>query len=62
MSIWACPACGLATPRLLDESSKTASVNYYRCEGCGHVWSAKKEDGVVVKHITPLVHANRPDR
>ena len=48
-----CPACAKPTPRLLDESSKGATVNYYRCE-CGHIWTISKATGKLVSHVTPL--------
>jgi len=38
---------------LLDESSKGATVNYYRCE-CGHIWTISKATGKLVSHVTPL--------
>lgn len=28
--------------RLLDNVSKDAHVNYYRCPACGHVWQEPK--------------------
>ena len=27
-------------------------MNYYRCEGCGHVWTTSKKDGSIVTHVT----------
>jgi len=51
-----CPACAKPTPRLLDESSKEAVVNYYRCE-CGHIWTISKTTGKLVAHVTPLTKA-----
>ena len=37
--------------------SDFATVNYYRCEGCGHVWTTSKKDGSIVTHVTPLTKA-----
>ena len=49
-----CPACDTATARLLQDSSKLAWVNYYRCERCGHTWTTDKTTGVILNHVTPL--------
>ena len=32
-----CPHCN-ETGRFLDQASRNATVNYYRCESCGHIW------------------------
>jgi hypothetical protein len=37
----------------LDAASVDAYVYYYRCGSCGHVWTRSKDDGSIVKHITP---------
>jgi hypothetical protein len=29
--------------RLLDEASRDAYVEYYRCDDCGHVWARDKQ-------------------
>src|SRR6476469_2660426 len=42
MPVQPCPVCRRTTPRWLEASSKEAPVNYYRCEGCGHVWVVPK--------------------
>jgi hypothetical protein len=52
-----CPTCEKPTPRKLDGPSDFATVNYYRCEGCGHVWTTSKKDGSIVTHVTPLTKA-----
>jgi uncharacterized Zn finger protein len=53
-----CPTCGEQTPRLLEESSRDAVVNYYRCQHCGTVWNKPKDaDGpirIVVTYPTEL--------
>jgi hypothetical protein len=36
--------CQVPTIRWLEESSKYAYVNYYRCEACGHVWNVPKDN------------------
>jgi hypothetical protein len=52
-----CPTCEKPTQRKLDGPSDFATVNYYRCEGCGHVWTTSKKDGSIVTHVTPLAKA-----
>jgi hypothetical protein len=52
-----CPTCEKPTPRKLDGPNDFATVNYYRCEGCGHVWTTSKKDGSIVTHVTPLAKA-----
>jgi hypothetical protein len=48
-----CPQCKAAAPRLLDATSKHASVLYYRCAKCGHVWTVPKYDpDGPITHIT----------
>ena len=37
-----CPECRLYAPRILIDVSKTATVTYYRCDACGHVWTLPK--------------------
>jgi uncharacterized Zn finger protein len=44
MPIRPCPSCQQPTARWLEESSKDAHVNYYRCEKCGTVWTGQKDD------------------
>jgi len=53
LPIQPCPACRDPTPRRLDFTSDTATVNYYRCQ-CGHIWTASKKDGAIVHNVTPL--------
>lgn len=38
-----CPECDQPAPRHLPASSEHASVNYYRCDPCGHVWHVPKD-------------------
>ena len=51
MPIRPCPACGAKTPQLLEEPSNYASVWYFRCDTCGHVWAIEKDTGRT-HHIT----------
>jgi uncharacterized Zn finger protein len=53
MPIRPCPQCKAQTPRLLDKTSDGASVWYYRCEKCGHVWTVPKWDpDGPISHVT----------
>lgn len=54
MPITRCPACTAPTSRTLNAPSQHATVNYYRCEHCSHVWTTSKATGELVQHITPL--------
>src|SRR4029450_284682 len=47
-----CPVCASMTLRKLDAPSEFATVNYYRCAQCGHVWTAVKGDSAKITHIT----------
>ena len=42
------------TLRKLDAPSEYATVKYYRCGQCGHVWTTAKGDSGKVTHITDL--------
>lgn len=55
MRVQTCPACNRPKPRFLDECSKDARVNYHRCEGCTHTWTTSKQDGSIIRHVTPLL-------
>jgi len=43
MPVLPCPKCG-RVGRRLDEASRDAYVNYYRCDTCGHVWNVSKDN------------------
>jgi transposase-like protein len=49
-----CPHCSADTPRLVEAPSQVASVNYYRCPQCGHVWTVAKDGSGKSEHITPI--------
>ena len=49
-----CPACYQQTPHHLNETSKDAVLDYYRCLRCGHIWTANKQDPSIVVNVTPL--------
>ena len=53
-----CPKC-LQKGRHLAASSENSAVDYYRCDGCGHVWSINKQGGAA-KDVT--VNKDRADR
>ena len=52
MSRELCPSCGDATTRALNISVSSV-MQYYRCDGCGHVWIVFT-DGRPIHHVTPL--------
>jgi len=49
-----CPNCDHPTPRWLGGPSQDASVDYYRCDVCGHVWNVPTHqpdaDAATVSH------------
>jgi transposase-like protein len=47
-----CPSCRSANFRHLHAPSEQASVNYYRCGQCGHVWTTQKGDSGKITHVT----------
>jgi hypothetical protein len=55
MAVESCPACNRPNPRFLEECSKDARVNYYRCEACAHTWATSKKDDSIIRHVTPLL-------
>jgi hypothetical protein len=38
-----CPECQQPAPRHLPHSSRDATTNYYRCGGCGFVFTVDKD-------------------
>jgi len=54
-----CPVCAQNMPRHLPVSSDGASVNYYRCDRCRHIWTTSKVTGNVLTHVTPLPSPSR---
>jgi len=56
-----CPRCGTDTPRLVESASQIATVNYYRCALCGHVWTVAKDGTGNIHHVTPMP-AKRDER
>lgn len=47
-----CPTCR-APGRLLEAASKDATVEYYRCDACGHVWNHDKANpNAPPRHVT----------
>jgi len=61
MPTLSCPNCGTPTPRQLDAPSEWASVKYYRCDKCGHVWTVSRDGKEVVEHVTPLRPKDSPE-
>jgi hypothetical protein len=57
MPIRPCPVCQQPTVCWLEESSKHALVNYYRCSRCNNVWTIQKDmpdaPETVITSVTP---------
>jgi len=49
-----CPTCGDENQRLLENSSRDAYVNYYRCEQCGTVWNKPKDADGPIRIVATL--------
>ena len=61
MPVLPCPNCKADTPREL-QASNFATVNYYRCDECGHVWTTDKRTNAILEHITPLRPKKKPEQ
>jgi len=60
MSSYPCPHCRQLDGRLLQAGfNDVASVHYYRCDRCGHVWTIPKNQPDAVP--TSVTSANLPD-
>jgi len=44
-----CPSCRRENTRFLSGLSSDAHEDYYRCEGCGHVWITAKGSLVILR-------------
>jgi uncharacterized Zn finger protein len=44
MPVRPCPNCTQLSVRELESLSKDAYAFYYRCQGCGHIWTVPKAD------------------
>jgi len=42
--MWPCPQCTRTESRQLEGVPTLPAVAYYRCDGCGHVWSVDRTD------------------
>ena len=51
MPVQPCPAC---YQQMLKHLHETNLVNYYTCEGCGHIWSIDKLYPSLVTHVMTL--------
>ena len=51
----ACPACGQPKARHLDGVSKDATVDFFDCGFCHHLWATDKHDPSKVRHLTPFL-------
>ena len=58
----ACPVCKIPEPRKLTLLSElSSSVNYFRCDQCGHVGTVTKDDTRLVSNVTVSHDPNDPD-
>ena len=56
-----CPHCG-KQGRLLEEITKVAYVDYYRCDACFHVWTHRKDDpDAPPEHVTAPPKKTEPE-
>ena len=55
-----CPSCGKSEARHLDGVSQDATVDFFDCRTCHHLWAVDKRDPSKVRHLTPLPPV-RPD-
>jgi hypothetical protein len=46
-----CLSCDALAVRRLLAASDNSSVDFWRCDGCGHVWIVGK-DGRFIEHVT----------
>jgi hypothetical protein len=44
MPVRPCPTCAQPTAPSLDTAIAVASLRYYRCAYCGHVWHTPKDN------------------
>ena len=56
----ACPVCRVQS-RLLEDTSKEALVEYYRCDKCGRIWTHRKADPNSPPTLV-TVKAEKPDQ
>jgi transposase-like protein len=49
-----CPRCESARACRLADSSDQASVVYYRCEDCAHIWTVERAPSHAVRNVTRL--------
>jgi hypothetical protein len=59
MPIQPCPNCASLSQRYLEGMSARATVKYYRCDKCRHVWSIDLNKPAKVRHITPLTEPKK---
>ena len=52
MGTHTCPVCQEPSARLISSASEGAVVDYWRCSDCRHVWTTKKNDTDVLRHVT----------
>ena len=57
-----CPACGQRSSWHLDGVSKDATVDFFDCGTCHHLWAVDKRNQSKVRHVTPFLRAKKDRR
>jgi hypothetical protein len=55
MQLRHCPRCEARVPRFLGECRDDSSAWHYNCSRCDHHWTASKDNGSTLAHLTPLI-------
>ena len=56
-----CPKCGAESPRKLTVLSDMSTVDYFRCDACGYVWTMTKDGTKVISIVTIKHEPKDPD-
>ena len=56
-----CPHCEAAAPRYLPYSSSGSSADYYRCDGCGFVFTLDRSNPDGPHHAVTINEPPHPD-
>ena len=35
-------------------SRDDSAADYYHCDGCGHLWGVRRDNGTIVHYVTPF--------
>ena len=56
-----CPKCRAESPRKLTVLSDISTVDYFRCDDCGEVWTMSKDGTRLMSHVTITHDPAEPD-